>query len=354
MYIHGVSSAFEVLADPTRRRIVGVLKKSECSVNEIVKAVGISQSGVSRHLRILQEAGFVEVRSEAQERIYSLRNEPFRELDGWLSDYRGPKTSEVEGELLHAKHALQPNSLGYCGPDDNRTILEHLHESTTSDRLTSTLRRFESAYPFVRMIAKSTGRQPFDREVTEAYWIGNSLLDRVDPSEFYQFTRQSLSPSRRSAGKMDGPSNDYAKSLFKRLGSMAKPHHTFYVLGMFARSSIKSGSEGKLLELMDSCRISWGKVTEVGKVTLKVERPALSMEGHRISLSLPQRKEVRYDPQIPAFANVKRGDWVSIHWNFASEKLRSVQLANLRKYTALDIDATNILAGLQSEGSDGR
>jgi len=254
---------------------------------------------------------------------------------------RPPKKSEVEGELLHAMHALQPNSLGYCGPDENGTILEHLHEWRTSERLDSTLTRFEAAYPFVKMIAKASGKKPFDREVTEAYWLGNSLLDKVHPSDFYDFTHQNLSPDRKRAGRKDGMRREEASSLFKGLGTMAKPHHTFYVLGMYARSSVKSGSEAKLLQLMDSCRISWGKVVEVKKSALVVARPALTLSQDRLSLSTPEMKEVRYDPLIPAFTDIRKGDWVSLHWNFASDKLRPYQLRNLKKYTAFDIEATN-------------
>ena len=79
---------FETLADPSRRRILAALRVGERPVGEIVRDVGIHQSGVSRHLRILQESGFVSVRPEGQRRIYSLRPEPFRELEAWLGDYR--------------------------------------------------------------------------------------------------------------------------------------------------------------------------------------------------------------------------------------------------------------------------
>ena len=79
---------FETLADPTRRRIVEVLGDGEQAVNAIVASVEIHQSGVSRHLRILHEAGFVDVRADGQRRLYSLRPEPFRELDVWVSRYR--------------------------------------------------------------------------------------------------------------------------------------------------------------------------------------------------------------------------------------------------------------------------
>jgi DNA-binding transcriptional ArsR family regulator len=85
MYSHGI---FGMLADPTRRRIVEALRHGEQAVNDIVDVVGIDQPGVSRHLRILHEAGFVQVRPDAQQRFYSLRAEPFRELAVWLTNYR--------------------------------------------------------------------------------------------------------------------------------------------------------------------------------------------------------------------------------------------------------------------------
>jgi len=79
---------FDTLADPTRRQIIAALRGGEHAVNDIVKRVDIHQSGVSRHLRILAEAGFVSMRPDGANRLYSLRAEPFRELDGWLADYR--------------------------------------------------------------------------------------------------------------------------------------------------------------------------------------------------------------------------------------------------------------------------
>ncbi len=82
------ADVFETLADPTRRRIVEALLTGEQAVNDIVEAVDIQQSGVSRHLRILHEAGFVQVRPQGQQRLYSLRPEPFRELEEWVERYR--------------------------------------------------------------------------------------------------------------------------------------------------------------------------------------------------------------------------------------------------------------------------
>lgn len=77
-----------LLADPTRLEIVEALKAGEAPVGAIVARVGIAQSGVSRHLRILHEAGVVRVRADGQRRLYALCPEPFAELDGWIASYR--------------------------------------------------------------------------------------------------------------------------------------------------------------------------------------------------------------------------------------------------------------------------
>jgi DNA-binding transcriptional ArsR family regulator len=82
------SNPFETLADPTCRRIVEALRGGERQVGEIVEQAGIHQSGVSRHLRILHESGFVSVRPDGQRRLYALRPGPFREIDAWLAGYR--------------------------------------------------------------------------------------------------------------------------------------------------------------------------------------------------------------------------------------------------------------------------
>ena len=79
---------FQTLADPTRRRIVRALRKGERQVNDIVAQARIHQSGVSRHLRILLQTGFVSMRPAGQRRFYALKPERFRELDHWLAPYR--------------------------------------------------------------------------------------------------------------------------------------------------------------------------------------------------------------------------------------------------------------------------
>lgn len=81
-------TAFELLAEPNRRRILDLLRGGDRSVGELVDALDLAQPSVSKHLRVLREAGLVRVRPDAQRRWYQLRVEPLRELDAWLAPFR--------------------------------------------------------------------------------------------------------------------------------------------------------------------------------------------------------------------------------------------------------------------------
>jgi DNA-binding transcriptional ArsR family regulator len=82
------AEVFQTLADPTRLRIVEALRGGEQAVNDLVQRCDIHQSGVSRHLRILSEAGFVQMRPEGARRLYSLKAAHFREIDAWVTRFR--------------------------------------------------------------------------------------------------------------------------------------------------------------------------------------------------------------------------------------------------------------------------
>jgi DNA-binding transcriptional ArsR family regulator len=83
-----METLFATLAEPTRRRILDLLRERERSVGELVDALGVSQPGVSKHLRVLREAGLVAVRRDAQRRVYGLDPAPLAKIDAWLGPYR--------------------------------------------------------------------------------------------------------------------------------------------------------------------------------------------------------------------------------------------------------------------------
>ena len=96
-----MASTLAVLAEPNRRRILDLLLSSERPVGELVKRTALSQPSVSKHLRVLREAGLVDVRSEAQRRVYRVRPEPLREVDEWLTPYRRLWASSLDALEEH-------------------------------------------------------------------------------------------------------------------------------------------------------------------------------------------------------------------------------------------------------------
>ena len=87
-YTRRVQSVFEIVAEPNRRAILSLLLSSQQSVGEIERQLRMPQPTVSKHLRVLREAGFVESTVDAQRRLYRLKPEPFHEMDAWLSQFR--------------------------------------------------------------------------------------------------------------------------------------------------------------------------------------------------------------------------------------------------------------------------
>ncbi len=93
--------SFAVLAEPTRRRILDKLRRSECSVGQLVETLSVSQPTMSKHLKVLREAGFVSCRTAAQQRIYRVEARPFESLDEWLEPYRRLWTHHLDALERH-------------------------------------------------------------------------------------------------------------------------------------------------------------------------------------------------------------------------------------------------------------
>src|ERR1700739_4727328 len=96
-----MESVFEIIAEPNRRAILGLLVSSQQSVGEIERRLRMSQPTVSKHLRVLRDAGFVESRVDAQRRLYQLRPGPFQELDDWLAQFRRFWSAHIDALERH-------------------------------------------------------------------------------------------------------------------------------------------------------------------------------------------------------------------------------------------------------------
>jgi DNA-binding transcriptional ArsR family regulator len=100
-YIHGMESAFAIIAEPSRRAILSLLASSERSVGDIEEQLRLPQPSVSKHLRVLREAGFVESRVDTQRRLYRIKPEPLMEVDAWLAQFRRFWSAHVDALERH-------------------------------------------------------------------------------------------------------------------------------------------------------------------------------------------------------------------------------------------------------------
>jgi DNA-binding transcriptional ArsR family regulator len=103
-----VPTIFDVLAEPNRRQILDLLREAERPVGDLVVALGVSQPAVSKHLRVLRDAGLVEARTDAQRRVYRVRTEPLREIDAWLAPYREQWNTALD-DLERHLDTMEPN-----------------------------------------------------------------------------------------------------------------------------------------------------------------------------------------------------------------------------------------------------
>jgi DNA-binding transcriptional ArsR family regulator len=110
-HIKSVGSVFEIIAEPNRRAILSLLISSQQSVGEIERQLHMPQPAVSKHLRVLREAGFVESTVDAQRRLYRLKPEPFQEMDAWLAPFRRFWSAHVDALERHLERMNQPTRM---------------------------------------------------------------------------------------------------------------------------------------------------------------------------------------------------------------------------------------------------
>jgi len=103
-----METAFEIIAEPNRRAILSLLAASDCCVGDIERQLGMTQPTVSKHLRVLREAGFVEAEVAAQRRLYRLRPEPLKEVDAWLAPFRAFWSAHLDALERHLDRMESP------------------------------------------------------------------------------------------------------------------------------------------------------------------------------------------------------------------------------------------------------
>ncbi len=189
-----------------------------------------------------------------------------------LGSRAGTARAMTDGLLLFCRYAYPPNLLGYCGPADHPSLLGYLQEGRTDGGLTEIARRFDGAYPYLRLIAHSNGIQdPFDSRVVEAYWVGNGLLEKVGTVPFFESLASRFRP------RMEPKSFAWLASILPR---GARPHHNFHVFDIYRRAGLMRDDRAVVaLDRMDQCRISWGTVIRVESAEVIVRRAPLVLRA---------------------------------------------------------------------------
>ncbi len=240
----------------------------------------------------------------------------------------------ASGPVLFARYAYGPNRYGYCGPDDADELIEA--GVAGQDRVLRELAgKFEGAYPYLALIAESNGlADPLDRRVVEAYWLGNSLLTGVPAEALGASLDGRFRPRLRAA--------DWRWLATKPLRG-ARPVHAFHVLDVFPRVGlIRGGQIDGILEVIDSCRIRWGRVLERIGDQLVVSATRLRLVDGRLTRTEPGIERVQAWRDATGFIDVPDpGDVVSIHWSWACDRLDARQLMNLMTWTDRQLAIAN-------------
>jgi hypothetical protein len=248
--------------------------------------------------------------------------------------------SVVSGPVLFARYAYGPNRLGLCGPDDAPALLAAGAAADADARdvdrtLRDLARGFEGAWPYLELIARANGiADTLDPRVVEAYWIGNRLLDRVGPRALGE------SLDERFRRRLNA---DAWRWLVRTPAAGARPGHAYHVLDVFPKLGLlRGGPSPGVLETMDECRIRWGTVRAVDGDWLTVDAPAIALIEGRLSLTSPRPTRVRAGLDGVGFVPaVVPGDLVSLHWDWACDRLTPGAAGRLERSTRQELAVAN-------------
>lgn len=240
----------------------------------------------------------------------------------------------VSGPVLFARYAYPPNRLGLCGPDDAPGLLAGAVEGADADLRAKAL-GFEGAYPYLRLIADENGlADPLDRRVVESYWLGGPLAAGVRPRAMHRDLDQRFRARMHTAEW---------RWLEAALDAGSRPIHAFHVLEVYPRAGLmRDPNATPMLDTIDACRIRWGRVSAVLDGRLVVAARRLTLVDGKLVLGPDQLEEATgWHGTGGLLDGVAPGDWVSLHWGWACDRLAPEQLVRLATWTDAAIASAN-------------
>jgi hypothetical protein len=251
-------------------------------------------------------------------------------------------TTWTAGQRLFARYAHAPNALGFCGPQVADGLLRGARGEHPDLDVAAVARGFSGAWPYQRVIADLTERgDPLEFDVVRASWTGNALTRTVPADVFIQALLEQFRPQ----------AGGYWAHLNDDLVGEASATHAFHVIAIYPWSRLlATGPEA--LGVLESCRIGWGTVEEVGdeplgQRTVLVRRAALEYDVG-LTLGEPARERVTDD----GFAGpIHPGDLVALHWGRVCDRLTADEAHELEHWTRWQLDASNPRIRAAPEGA---
>jgi hydrogenase maturation factor len=239
----------------------------------------------------------------------------------------------ASGLKIAAAYSLPSFSLGFCGPQDKtsrKILLDFVAGKPGLEaKVRGIFEQFEAAYHYYQLIAKKNNiADPLDERVVRAFWVGNSLLEKVNAEDLKKlilsdFCRPGLLTKAQAEEKV------------KTVREGARPHHSFHVLVLGAIA----GRVRLERVMLDLCRVGWGRVTKIQNSKFKIQNYKPLVIGKKIELGKEIEKEITWDEKV--VPEVRTGDWVSFHWGQACEVLTPAEVKNLEHYTQKTVGLVN-------------
>lgn len=236
------------------------------------------------------------------------------------------------GLKLAAIYGYPPSRLGFCGQgsDKNLTIIKKFLKGDNGlvDKTRQILSTFEAAYSYYQLIAnKNNISDHFDKKVVEAYWLGNELLEKIDLNDLgqmikFNFVRPNLLTKEQAGEKIS------------QLKEGVLPNHLFHVL-FIGSITDRVKLQGQLIDI---CRIGWGKIKEIKDKSVIISYQPLVLDG-KYKLGEVKEKALVWDKDF--LAKVVKGDLVTFHWGRLCQKISQEKQENLKHYTELMITFFN-------------
>lgn len=235
------------------------------------------------------------------------------------------------GQRLFARYAYGPNALGYCGPDATAALRSMVTGGAPELDIYAVAKQFSGAWPYQQVMAELAGYgDPLDREVVRAYWTGNALTQGIDREHFFEVLLDRIKPQ----------AGHYWSHLDHELSVEAAPTHAFHVLSVYPWSRLLSTGRPEPLDVLESCRIGWGRIEEVHEETLTVLTQKLAYDAGRLYLADAGHQDVRFrDVQGPLICEPKQGEVVAIHWGQVCDRLSPFQALALSHWTTWQLEA---------------